>query len=164
LDAYRDAGGRVREDLFSEVVYVEERALAEQLAIKKLEEAATALRADGWKWAEVGLERAAFNGGCGRVHPTTQELSAEDAAEMERLENRLYELEQDDESDTDTHEEWSRIEARLETFEDKRQVYHPEDMARAGCYVMIDGAGELWCDKGHVRAEDTATIKMRAVR
>ena len=63
LDAYRDAGGPVREDLFSEVVYVEDRALAEQLAIKKLEEAAAALRAEGWKWAEIGLERAAFNGG-----------------------------------------------------------------------------------------------------
>ncbi len=157
LDAYRDAGGPVREDLFSEVVYVEDRALAEQLAIKKLEEAAAALRAEGWKWAEIGLERAAFNGAWGRVHPTTQELSVEDAAEIERLENQLYDLEQEDETVTDIREEWSRIEVRLEAIEAKRQVYRPEDMARAGCYVMIDVAGEPWFDKGLVRAEDTAT-------
>jgi ParB family chromosome partitioning protein len=159
LDAYRDAGGPIREDLFSEVVYVEDRALAERLAMEKLEEAATALRAEGWKWAEVGLDRAAFNGAFGRVHPATNALSAEDAADIERLENRLYDLEREDEADTDTHAEWSRIEARLEAIEDKRQLYRPEDMARAGCSVMIDGAGELWIDKGLVRPEDTAATK-----
>ena len=156
LDAYRDAGGPVREDLFSEVVYVEDRALAERLALKKLEEAAAALRAEGWKWAEIGLDPAAFNGRSGRVHATTQELSAEEAAERARLENRLYELEQEDEADPATHEEWSRIEDQLEAIEDKRQVYRAEDMARAGCYVMIDGAGDLWLDKGVMRAEDKA--------
>lgn len=53
LDAYRAAGGRVESDLFSESVYLHDKALVERLANEKIEAVkADAIETGGWLWAE----------------------------------------------------------------------------------------------------------------
>lgn len=56
-EAYEQAGGAVTSDLFSEKVYFEDRALMESLATQKIEVEAEKLRAQGWKWTEIVLQR-----------------------------------------------------------------------------------------------------------
>lgn len=53
LDDYRAAGGKVREDLFSDVVILLDSALVNRLAQAKLQAHADKLVAKGWGWAEA---------------------------------------------------------------------------------------------------------------
>ena len=54
-DEYEKAGGVVTSDLFSDEVYLDDKALLESLATAKLEVEAAKLIARGWKWADVKL-------------------------------------------------------------------------------------------------------------
>lgn len=154
LEAYREAGGVVREDLFGDEVFIEDRTLAEQLAMKKLEDAAAELKAEGWKWAEVGMDQAASGGGWRWVSPIERKLPAKLAAELKRLQARLEKLEAEDEGTPEAAEEWDRIEARIDVIEAERFDYRAEDKARSGCRVTIDRTGDLDIEKGLVRPED----------
>lgn len=49
---YEAAGGIVVRDLFGEEAYLADPGLVERLALKKLQERADLLKADGWNWAE----------------------------------------------------------------------------------------------------------------
>lgn len=65
LDDYRAAGGKVREDLFSDVVILLDSALVTRLAQAKLQAQADKLVAKGWGWAEARVswpygERSAY--------------------------------------------------------------------------------------------------------
>ena len=56
LKAYEKAGGATRRDLFSEGdegVFILDAALLSQLALKKLEKTAKAVRKEVWKWVEI---------------------------------------------------------------------------------------------------------------
>ncbi len=55
IDHYIKAGGQIREDLFGEVVYVENESLLNRLASEKMEHLPTELQADGWAWVELDL-------------------------------------------------------------------------------------------------------------
>lgn len=55
LDAYTDAGGTIRPDLFSEIVVLEDGALVNRLATAKLKERADQLKCEGWGWVEPVL-------------------------------------------------------------------------------------------------------------
>lgn len=55
LDAYTEAGGKVRPDLFSDIVVLEDGALLNRLATAKLKERADQLKCEGWGWVEAKL-------------------------------------------------------------------------------------------------------------
>ena len=55
-EAYCAAGGTVTRDLFGEERYFENAALLESLAMRKLQEKADALKAEGWAHAEASLD------------------------------------------------------------------------------------------------------------
>jgi ParB family chromosome partitioning protein len=52
---YENAGGVITSDLFSEDVYLDDKALLDSLATAKMEIEAAKLTAQGWKWAQVKL-------------------------------------------------------------------------------------------------------------
>lgn len=54
---YEKAGGLVTSDLFSEKVYIEDKALIESLATQKMQLEADKLIEQGWKWTEIILQR-----------------------------------------------------------------------------------------------------------
>ncbi|HAV1497627.1 ParB/RepB/Spo0J family partition protein [Vibrio parahaemolyticus] len=56
-EEYEKAGGLVTSDLFSEKVYIEDKALIESLATQKIQLEADKLTAQGWKWTEIVLQR-----------------------------------------------------------------------------------------------------------
>lgn len=54
-DEYEKAGGVITTDLFSDEVYLDDKALLESLAIAKLDIEAAKLIAQGWKWTLIKL-------------------------------------------------------------------------------------------------------------
>ncbi|HDY6823601.1 TPA: chromosome partitioning protein ParB, partial [Pseudomonas aeruginosa] len=96
LEAYEQAGGAVRRDLFgnAEDSYITDLPLLDKLAIEKLEPIAEPIRAEGWGWVEV-MPR--FNTSelykFGRIHPLPVELTPEQQAERASLKAALDQLE-----------------------------------------------------------------------
>src|SRR3546814_788110 len=50
------------------------------------------------------------------------------------------------------------IETALAAFDDRPQAFDPEEVARAGAFVSIDGSGVLRIERGSVRHEDERPI------
>lgn len=164
LDAYKEAGGNAREDLFSEVVYLENPELLHRLAKERLEAEAEELRAEGWGWVLVGSEDDDFSPyRCGRIKAGPVNAPAElltereqAQAEYDAIDAELDETEDDDawnainERLDAARERLGEIEERLEGF----AAFDPEEMKGAGCYVTIDHRGDIDIEKGLVRPED----------
>jgi ParB family chromosome partitioning protein len=126
--AYEAAGGHVTRDLFSgdEDGFLDDPALVHRLAIEKLEAKAGELRSQ-WAWTKAELDpEYGFLTQYGRVRPQPAEAPPE-LAEIERIEQRLGELEEID------GDHWT----------DGLAVYTDQDRARAGCIVAIGEDGEF---------------------
>ena len=157
------AGGRVLRDLFADEhengVWLEDPALLNELAIKKLTAAADEL-ATRWKWAEAMAEvdwsaSARF----GRIHPEPGQPTAEETAEIEKLRLRHDELAtmEEDEWTDKLVEEAEGIDTRLDAIEaevEARATFRREDFAIAGCIATVGRDGTLQVIQGLVRPED----------
>jgi ParB family chromosome partitioning protein len=94
--AYEAAGGAVTRDLFSgdDEGFMDDAALVRRLALEKLERKAAELRSS-WAWTRAMLDPAYdFTAQYGRVRPHPAELPPEIAGEIERIEERLAELQE----------------------------------------------------------------------
>ena len=163
IEAYEAAGGAVLRDLFADAdengVWLEDSGLVAELATTKLQAEADKLAAR-WKWAQAMIDVDwATTARYGRVHPTPDEPTAEETAEMERLQSRLEELsELDGDSWTaDLEDEVDDTEQRLDEIEtaiQDRAQFTPDQLAAAGCIVTVDDDGTLKVVAGLVRQED----------
>ncbi|PJK00824.1 hypothetical protein CO641_02310 [Lysobacteraceae bacterium NML91-0213] len=84
MQAYEDAGGAVRRDMFSDAVVVLDVPLLDRLAAAHLEQVAEVLRAQGWSWVEVGGDRPAWN--APSIEGLEREWTAAEDAEAASLE------------------------------------------------------------------------------
>ena len=190
LEAYREAGGAVRADLFTGEegsFYIQDGALLNRLALEKLEAQAEEIRAAGWKWVEARMsfpyhERSAF----GKLEPKRRKPTTEEKAEIDRvsadadaLRKRMDELEAltayDEETDeegewTDEQEaEYQALQAQWEAFDDlgdnmeaALREWGPRQRATSGVVLTIDNAGQLVLAEGLVRREDVPQAKQAA--
>ena len=163
LDAYKAAGGRVDEDLFSSPdcpssMYLTDLPLLNRLAHEKLEEAAVKLR-EQWHWAEPRVnweERekwTSYSQEHGKVPPLPDDLAAED----QQIEERLEQLYENDDLSEDQKAEAALLEARskeIEQWPAANIQFSDEVRGRAGCVVTINYAGNLRTIQGLVRRED----------
>jgi ParB family chromosome partitioning protein len=137
--AYEAAGGTITRDLFSgdEDGFMDDAALVRRLAIEKLEAKAAELRPK-WAWTKAVLDpEYGFMAQYARVRPQPAEVPAELAAEIERIEQRLGELEQisEDEFTEELMAEAAQLEERRTDIDeaiDGLAVYADKDRARAG--------------------------------
>ena len=159
LKAYEKVGGIVRRDLFSrddeDGVFILNPEILDDLAAKKLEKSAKAVRAEGSKWVETHPHfdyeaRSQFQ----RRHPEPVPLPAPEEAELDAL-KREYEamLEQDSDSDEE-NPRFTEICARIDELEDRECVYTPEVLAFAGAVISIDSDGKADIYRGLVRPGD----------
>jgi ParB family chromosome partitioning protein len=162
-EAYEAAGGRITRDLFSgdEDGFMDDAALVRRLAIEKLEAKAAALRPQ-WAWTKAVLDpEYRFLAQYARVRPQPAEIPAPLAAEIERIEARLGELEElgEDGFTDELMTEAAQLEERRTAIDetiDGLAVYSDKDRARAGCIVTIGDDGEFCLHQGLI---DRATMR-----
>lgn len=172
LDAYTEAGGGTRRDLFAEDdsgVYLDDAALLERLVREKLATLAEDVRAEGWAWVEAvphlsHADRQAFqNAPRQRREPTARE-----ARRIVSLQNRFdkidTELEEaydaEDEDKAETLEPLrEQVAGELQAAEDALQGYAPDVRAVAGAIVTIDRDGEAAIHRGLLREAEAKALR-----
>ncbi len=165
VGAYEGAGGIVLRDLFQtdDGGWLQDPALLDMLAIEKLREEAQAVAAEGWKWTEVaigfphGHDRALR-----RLHAAPV-LTDEEQATYDALQTEYGMIEETcsaspDDLPDEVDQRFREIGAALDVFHNRSPSFEPADLARAGAFVGIDGAGNLKVERGFVRPEDEAPI------
>lgn len=148
LQAYEDAGGPVRRDLFSprNEAWLQDTALLDKLAMDKLEAIAQAERDAGWSWAEAHLsmdyaQRAEYPKHS-RPDGEPQFATPEDEARMKQIEARLKEIEQAEWNDLEDDAEDALTDERLRLEEeydqiDGRMIEQWPDATKAAAGVLV---------------------------
>ena len=139
--------------------WVTDAALLERLVGERMEREAEAIRAEGWRWIGIGQEAQAAAWNLRRVWPDKVALSAEDDARRSELAARHDEIAEEhngsgDDLPEDVAAELDRIEAELTELEAREEAWQPEDVAIGGVILTIAVDGGLRIDRGYVRAED----------
>jgi ParB family chromosome partitioning protein len=169
IDAYREAGGTVRRDLFAEEegCYLQDPALLDRLVREKLESAAAQIPAEGWSWTEVAIEfgypdTARFR----QAYPERIKLPKKDRAALDKLRKQYDKLADsvDPQGDDDPAMlgTLSELEAQIEALEAKTERWSAETLAHAGVIVTIDHDGDLDIRRGLIRPEDIRKAKAAA--
>ncbi|HEX3810305.1 MAG TPA: ParB/RepB/Spo0J family partition protein [Rhizomicrobium sp.] len=157
--AYEAAGGVTLRDLFAEDDggYLADPALLDRLAAAKLEAAAHAVRAEGWKWVEAAVDFP-HGHGFGRFYEREVPLPDGEAKQIHDLETEIAVcegmLESDEGASEEDEAEHARLSAALAAFDAKRFVFDPDAVARGGAFVTIGHDGEVEVVRGLLRAED----------
>jgi len=166
LAAYEEAGGIVLRDLFSQndEGWLQDVALLEKLVTEKLAAEAETIKAECWKWIEVAPDFPyGHTAGLRRVAGEMEPLSDDEHARREALRDEMAEIEErycdtDEDLPEEIDRRLSEIEAELDTFEERPIHYDPDEVARAGAFVSVDGDGRLRVERGYVRPEDDAPV------
>jgi ParB family chromosome partitioning protein len=164
-EAYVEAGGQILRDLFQsdDGGWLQDVGLLERLVAEKLERDAEAVRAEGWKWVEAATD---FPYGhtyglrliAGEQPPLTEAEIAAIAALKAEATDLEAAHEEADELPEDVDRRLGEIETALAALEERAAVFDPDDIARAGAFVSIDGSGGLRIERGYVRPEDEAPV------
>ncbi|QOZ24247.1 ParB/RepB/Spo0J family partition protein [Bradyrhizobium sp. CCBAU 51753] len=162
LAAYEAAGGDVLRDLFEEDGggWLEDVALLERLVAEKLRAEAESIAAEGWKWIEITAASLPYghDHGLRRLDGDPAALSAEEQARFDALQAEYDALqtgfEDADELPGEVDARLGELEQVLEAFNNRPDIFEPDQMARAGVFVSIDCEGRLSVNRGYVRPED----------
>jgi len=154
VDAYRDAGGVIRQDLFSEddTGYIVDVALLDRLVAEKLKTVAAEIAAEGWHWVETVPEidygsLSDFS----RRFPDRVELCEDEQAELDALSEEYDSLV---DSDDDNAERLAEVEARMDALTAKTEAWSANTLAIAGALVTLGYDGEVRVERGLVRKSD----------
>jgi ParB family transcriptional regulator, chromosome partitioning protein len=155
--AYEAAGGTVTRDLFSgdDEGFMDDAALVRRLAMEKLEQKAAELHSS-WAWTKAMLDSAYdFTAQYRRIRPQPAALPPEIVGEIERIEERLAELEEisEDEWTAELITEAARLDERRDELAESVEnlaVYSEKDRATAGVIVTIGDDGEFRLHEGLV--------------
>ncbi|WP_186192807.1 ParB/RepB/Spo0J family partition protein [Burkholderia gladioli] len=172
LDAYTQAGGGLRRDLFAEGdagTYLTDAALLESLVRGKLDAQAEDVRAEGWAWVEAtphisSADRQAFqNAPRQRREPTARE-----ARRIASLQTRLDKLDAELEEayDSENEDKTEALEPRreqvaeeLQAIEEGLRDYAPDVRAVAGAVVTLDREGEAVIHRGLLREAEAKALR-----
>ena len=165
VDAYEEAGGTVTRDLFQgdDGGWLQDPGLLDQLVVEKLQRDAETVAAEGWKWIEVAPDFAyGHHFGLRQLRGDVTGLTAEEEATRDALRGEYDRLEDEYAHVEEVHEEidlrMTEIETVLGTLEDRPVIFDPDEIARAGAFVSIDGAGALKVERGYIRPEDELPV------
>ena len=161
LDAYEAAGGVILRDLFQsdDGGWLQDAGLPTGLVAEKLDREAEAIRAEGWKWVEVGTDFPyGHTYGMRRIVGEPKPMSAEEDASYAALKAEYDALEEAhaevDELPDEVDQRLDEIETAMEALQSRPVRFEPEELAIAGAFVSIDGSGRLRVERGYVRPED----------
>lgn len=171
IEAYTQAGGSVRRDLFSgdgNEGFIEDAGLLRKLANDKLTAVADAVKAEGWAWVQV-LESFGYSERCayGTLRATPREATEAEQAELDSLDTQrdqlceqLETLEESDDYDEEAVEKLQEaveaVDERVEAIEAQQQEWNASVMTVSGAVVSVGDSGGMLVQRGLVRPEDKA--------
>ena len=165
IEAYEEAGGTVMRDLFQgdDGGWLQDPGLLDQLVVEKLQREAETVAAAGWKWIEVAPDFAyGHHFGLRQLRGEVVALSADEEATRGALREEYDRLEEEhaqaEEVPDEIDQRMTEIETMLGTLEDRPVAFDPDEIARAGAFVSIDGAGVLKAERGYIRPEDELPV------
>ncbi|BBD41441.1 chromosome partitioning protein ParB (plasmid) [Aminobacter sp. Y103A] len=160
LDAYEAAGGTVKRDLFDdkEGGFAVDVVKLDALVAAKLESAAKAVKAEGWKWVEImpDVSYDTFQT-YGRRYPEQVPLSEAEQAELDQLTaeyDELAELIEAEAVDEGADAKIEEIDKRITALQDRTEVYAPEVLEISGAIVTLTNYGDVRIERGLVLPED----------
>jgi ParB family transcriptional regulator, chromosome partitioning protein len=161
-EAYQAAGGVITHDLFDEKGgFFADPELLNRLVTEKLQAAADALKAEGWKWIEAAM---AFphevTARMRRVYPKDANLTNAQRKRSKKVQQELRKIrESEDDWTPEMEAQDQRLEAEYDALE--RAGYSPRDKAKAGVIVALSHNGGLRIECGLVRPEDEPKTKAK---
>ena len=162
-EAYTEAGGTILRDLFTEDGggWFEDVALLDRLVAERLDALGAEVQArEGWKWTVASLDYP-HGHGLRRVYPHAVERPAEDQARIDALSEEYDALVSQWDAVEDLPPEvearFKEIDAALEAFGDGT-AYDPDDVARAGAFVILGHDGQARIERGLIRPEDEPPV------
>ncbi|MFM0500294.1 ParB/RepB/Spo0J family partition protein [Paraburkholderia caffeinilytica] len=174
LDAYAEAGGGIRCDLFAEGdagVYLTDAALLEKLVRGKLHALAENVRTEGWAWVDAtphisSADRQVFrNAPRQRREPTAREARriASLQTRLDKIDAELedaYDAENVDENKTGAlGSRREPVAEELQAIEETLQGYAPDIRAVAGAIVTLDREGEAVIHRGLLREAEAKALR-----
>ncbi|AEQ53606.1 ParB/RepB/Spo0J family partition protein [Pelagibacterium halotolerans] len=166
LDAYEAAGGVILRDLFQsdDGGWLQDAGLLAKLVDEKLETETQAIRAEGWKWIEIGADFPyGHTYGLRRIIGEPEPMSDEETASFEALKAEYDRLEDEYASAEEFPEEidirLGEIETAMETLQERPVRFEPDEIAMAGVFVSIGHDGRLRVERGYVRPEDEPPVE-----
>lgn len=163
--AYEAAGGIILRDLFQQDGggWFQDPALLEKLVLDKLDADAETVRAEGWKWVASAIDFGyGHTSGMRRVYGEPSELSEEELARQDALQDEYEKLDaeyaESPDYDEETENKLAALGDAIDAFNDRPDIYDPDEVARAGAFVTLDANGELRVERGFVRSEDEAPV------
>lgn len=169
LQAYEEAGGAVRRDLFcdGDKAYLLDPVLLQTLATTALQPVADALKAEGWRWVHVcGRYNHADYAQCRQLHPSRREPTDEEAAELAPIALALDDVQAklealSDGDDEPDEEAWAALDAeeaalqsRMQGIENRLASFSAEAVAWSGCVVHVGAHGTWEVKRGLLTPED----------
>ncbi len=155
LDAYAEAGGIVRRDLFDQDGggYVLDEALLDRLVAEKLTSFARDVTGEGWRWVEILPEiDYPVLSHYSRRRPELAELPEAVQAELDALAAEHDELAES--GDDDNAERLAAIEERIDELNEEAEFWPAETLAMAGVLVALGYDGSVRIERGLVRSGD----------
>lgn len=175
LEAYEQAGGGVRRDLFADEqngIFLTDGALLEVLARDKLAPVAEQVRTEGWAWVDAvpratSSELYQFQ----RARSTHREPSKAEAKRIAKLEDQQTKLQErlDDENEDMTDEQAQALQAEMDelgnelgAIEQQLVEYPPVVVALAGAVVSVDPMGGVVVHRALLRDEQARALREQA--
>lgn len=161
--AILDAGGEIRADLFgaADSGFCRDRALIDSLALDKAEKLAEPIRAEGWAWVLVRVEKPAdYYTAFSTQYPqeNARPLSKGDKAELSTIEARMTEISdkvlEDGMPDPQFDDEFELLESKAEAIKARASVWTADQLAACGVLVTVGASGALLIERGLLRKGD----------
>jgi ParB family chromosome partitioning protein len=142
VEAYRDRGGEVTEDLFGTSHIISNESLLKVMARERLVVECESLRAAGWGWAEIESDLPQGARFWAAFEPKAKVYEGDERARLESLREKLQQLE-DGTDDFDLDEQES-LAAEIDSVEQAvlRRSIDVKKRAKFGCIVNIE-AGKI---------------------
>lgn len=175
LEAYEQAGGGVRRDLFADAqngVFLTEGGLLDALARDKLAPVVEQVQAEGWAWVDAAPRATSsdlyqFQ----RARSARREPSKAEAKRIAKLEDQQAKLQAqlDDENEDMSDEqvqalqdEMDELGNELDAIEQKLVEYSPAVVALAGAVLSLDPMGGVVVHRGLLREEQAKALREQA--
>lgn len=169
IDAYREAGGTVRTDLFAEPgkgIFICDRELLDKLASDKLAAAVESVKAEGWSWTDAALRVASGEFySWQRVQPGRRKATPAEAKALASLDKKLstlrkqYGRDQDGDAEDAVAEQMEAVQAQVQQAQAALCVFGKKSLEVAGAVVYLDNSGQIAVQRGLVKPEDVKRLR-----